>query len=350
MVYASGMKARSACLLGVGFLWASGLGFLACSSSSGGFQDGGGPDAASDNTTTFDVPQTDGTGHNDMNAADSPSDGGSDTGPVDSGLKGHCSPVNGSCDMVLQNCPKNQECVIVSDPSAESGLGVTSECQPTQSSEHLPAGSFCCPGSGNNPCDPGTTCQGDMCLGDAGSAGGGGRCTPACCPAEAGANTQNCGASPEGYVGTCDLSLTGGTSTKSDPSGLLYNCCTYESTCTIFAKPCAAGYTCLVQDMSGTSKCVVIDDADGGTTGGASGSSCLYENECAPGLECVTFDLPDGAMPANGQCTYLCYLTGGSPPFDAGIITSAPGKGGCPAKSSCESASFLPSWLGVCAP
>src|ERR1700722_8034548 len=107
------MKARSACLLGVGFLWASGLGFLACSSSSGGVPDGGGPDAASDNTTTFDVQQTDGSGQTDMNVSDSPpSDGGSDSGK-DSGLKGNCSPVNGpACDIVLQNCKAGQECVL----------------------------------------------------------------------------------------------------------------------------------------------------------------------------------------------------------------------------------------------
>jgi hypothetical protein len=337
MVYASRMKARHAFLAGLGLVWGGSVGFIACGGS-GGFSGDGGPDGAPE-ATMFDVPKVDNT---QPDVGPTPEGGGFDTGPADSGLTGHCSPVNGACDMVLQNCPKNQECVVITDTTAESGLGATTMCQPTQSSEHLPIGSFCCPGE-TNYCDPGTTCQGDPCLGDGGAGGGGGSCTPACCPADGGTNNQNCGTSPSGYIGVCDLSLSGG-------SGTLYEACTYESTCTIFVKPCGPGYTCLVQDMSGTSKCTVIDEVDGSTSGLSSGSTCAYDNVCAPGLECVTFPYSDGGLPPNGSCTYLCYTKTGSPPFDAGVLTTAPGMGGCPMGSSCSGASFLPTWLGVCAP
>ncbi len=341
------MKTRDTCLLGLGVLWGAGVGFLACSSSSGGFDDGGPSDGGTDITTMFDTGKdtyTPPPDHNHPDDAPHPTDGGSDA-PTDSGLKGGCSPVNGpACDIVLQNCPKDQECVIVSDPSAESGLGFTTGCQKSVSAEHLPSGTFCCPGD-TNQCDPGTTCVGDPCIGDAGSGGGGGRCSPACCPSDAGPNTANCGVSmPEGYLGYCDISLSGGNPIKGDDSGSLYTACTYESTCTVFVAPCSPGYTCLV-GTGGKSTCSTIDVIDAKAPEGlGNGAPCMYANVCAQELACIGF------ADAGYTCSYLCYIPGGSPPFDAGELTGKPGGGGCPKTYTCEGVTGFPSWLGVCDP
>jgi hypothetical protein len=187
---------------------------------------------------------------------------------------------------------------------------------------------------------------GNPCVGDAGSGGGGGACTPACCSSDGGPNTANCGTSPEGYVGTCDLNLTGNVTTPSDPTGILYNACTYESTCTIFAKPCGAGYTCIVESSSGTSKCIIIDEVDGSTGGLGLGVKCPANNACMPEMGCYSF-----SADASTECAWYCYVSGGTPPFDAGIITTAPGKGGCPSTYTCETDTMLlPPWLGICVP
>jgi hypothetical protein len=291
----------------------------------------------------FDVPTSDSKSH-DQTVNPDGSDGGD--GGRDAGLVGHCSPVNGpACDIVLQNCPPKQECVVVNDPTAESGLGETTQCMPTTGSEHLAAGAICCPSS-SNPCDPGLTCIGTACVGDA----GGGRCAPACCPGDGGTAIQaNCGFSSEGYAGSCSLELTGGKSTPTNEAGALYTTCLYASTCTIFAKPCGPGNICIVEDSTGTSKCVPIDN-DGGSVGLPSGGLCgNFANACAQGLACISHGLSDGGVSA-AACSYMCYLAGGTPPFDAGIITSAPGMGGCPSGQTCGGVTGFPSWLGACGP
>jgi hypothetical protein len=330
------MRTRRVCLLGFGLAWCSAAVFLAC--GGGGSAGDGGADASVD---TGDVAQRD--SHLDRIGKDSPVDRG-DAGPADSGLVGHCSPVNGpACDIVLQDCPSKEECVVVSDPTAESGLGFTTQCQPNTASEHLAAGATCCPG-GANPCDPGLVCIGSSCAGDA----GGGRCAPACCPGDAGAIQANCGFSPEGYAGSCSLTLTGGKPTAKDEAGALYTTCLYASTCTIFAQPCGPGDTCIVEDMAGTSKCVPISN-DGGSVGVSPGGLCGgFANACAQGLACIGLSFDGAVLPST--CNYMCYLTGGSPPFDAGIITSAPGMGGCPSGQACKAVGGFPTWLGACGP
>jgi hypothetical protein len=327
------MTGRYACLIGLVVVWSASSAFLACGGGSSGGD--GGTDASSDKTTMFDVSTSD-RSHTDSAPTDSPTDGGGDVVPTDGGVTGHCSRVNGpACDIVLQNCPSGQECVVVNDP--DSGLGATTSCQPNQSSEHLPAGSACCPSS-NNPCKSGLTCVGSSCVGDA----GGGQCTPACCPGDAGAIQANCGSSPVGYIGTCNLTDTDG--------AVLYSTCIYASSCTVFAQPCGDTYACTVQNKSGTSKCVQIYDPDGGPNGLPAGAPCSSGNSCEQGTQCISFIAPDGG-PGPYTCTYLCYISGGSPPFDAGIITTKPGAGGCPSGQTCSPDTMnLPAWLGLCGP
>jgi hypothetical protein len=338
------MNRRRAWLFGSGAVWVATSGFLACGGGAGTPGDGGMEASPGDATTMFDVPTDSGSDAADrtVNHNDGPSDGGGDVvTTTDTGLTGHCSRVNGpACDVVLQNCPTGQECVIVNDSHAESGLGLTTMCQDDQSSEHLPAGSPCCPQSPSNECKAGLTCQGANCEGDA----GGGRCTPACCPGDAGPIPANCGSSPEGYIGICDLGIT-----EAD-GAVIFDTCIYAATCTVFVSPCGSGYTCIVEEKSGASKCVEIFGIDGGTTGVPAGGRCAAENACAANLECISFGTPDGSY-GPSTCTYLCYTGTGSPPFDAGVLTGKPGSGGCPPKTTCEgNPASLPSWLGVCAP
>jgi hypothetical protein len=338
MVYASSMNGRHAFLIGLGLVWSASSAFLACGSGSSGGD--GGTDASTDNATRFDVPMSEQKNHTDSPLTDSPTDGGGDVVAMDAGLTGHCSRVNGpACDIVLQNCPSGHECVVVNDPTAESGLGQITSCQPTQSSEHLPAGSACCPGP-NNSCNAGLTCVGSNCVGDA----GGGQCTPACCPGDGGTVQANCGSSPVGYIGTCNLDLT-----IADGS-VLYTTCIYASSCTVFAQPCGATYTCSVENKSGTSKCVQIYNPDGGPNGLPAGAGCSSANSCEQGTNCISFISPDGGA-GPYTCTYLCYIAGGSPPFDAGILTGKPGAGGCPSGQTCNPDTMnLPAWLGLCGP
>ncbi len=318
---------RNAFLLGVAGVWSASAAFLACGNSSG---NGGGTDGGTDTTTMFDV-QTDKGG-----PAVDHFDAGHDTGAPDSGLVGHCSAVNGpACDLVLQNCQPGYECVVVN--TADAALGATTACVMKQASEHLAAGSPCCPNAPTNACDPGMTCVGTNCVDAAAPSG---RCTPACCPSEGGPNTSNCGSSPEGYVGHCDLQLTNA------DGAVLYNVCTYENTCTaLHVHPCATGYECLVSDNTGTSNCTIINGPGGSSTGAEAGATCQYANYCGDGMECITWGSSDA-----GQCSWLCYA-GGPTPFDAGVLTSMPGYGGCPKGATCMPAtSILPSWLGLCYP
>ena len=92
--------------------------------------------------------------------ASSPGDGGKD-GPVvrpEAGAEtgSSCvSPANvkGTCDVVAQNCPANQECVVAD--------GKNTECRAVETSQQLGVGHACCQGSGaGNPCLPGLMCIG----------------------------------------------------------------------------------------------------------------------------------------------------------------------------------------------
>jgi hypothetical protein len=330
------MNVGRACLGAVAATFFASAAFLACGGGGNGGADAG-PDASADTTTTFDV----GT-KKDARADVAPAEASRDAdkkkdAPVEGG---HCSPINGACDIVLQDCPANMQCGLVPDPTKP--IGYTTGCVPDQAYQHLPVGSFCCPAA-NDPCNPGTLCTGALCIGDGGSGGGGGRCSPACCFASA---INNCGVStPEGYPGECTL--------NEDINGMFaFTACAYLETCTLFEKHCPTGFTCEVQDKSGTSKCIVIDQVGGGGPSGIpAGSPCPMgtANACADGTGCFQFTLPDSGT--TNLCEYYCYLPGGSPPFDAGIITAAPGHGGCPAGYTCESAPMiLPTWLGICAP
>src|SRR4051812_44249849 len=144
---------------------------------------------------------------------------------VDSGKIGNCSPAKGKCDIVLQDCPAQQECIV---------NGTTTECQPVQATQQLGIGRACCPNGNGNPCLPGLTCVGSACT-DGGTPQA--RCSPACCAG----NDQACGKSdPEGISGTCDLTLV------DDQNVELYNVCTYRQRCQPFGiEPCKALETCL---------------------------------------------------------------------------------------------------------
>jgi hypothetical protein len=334
------MKKRHVCLLGLGAAWTTGGFLLACGGGSGGSFTDGGSDGATDTTTdhmmsTFDGHAPDNSQPQpDVIGSDSKLDGGSDA-PFDSGLVGNCSPVNGpACDIVKQNCPSGKECVILE--SADAALGVTTACEPTQTSEHLPVGHACCPNPSANPCDKGLTCIGANCVSDA----GGGTCSPACCPGgDGGMPSNNCGTSPEGYLGQCDLSITQG-------SDELFTACTYSQKCIpLDVAPCGTGYTCSVDNDAGAGDCIQINGPDGGTTGAPPGATCMFDNYCAAGLLCA-------GTSTTSNCLWECYV-GGTTPFDAGLVdasTGALGHGGCPSGYTCDGVTGFPSWLGVCVP
>lgn len=249
-------------------------------------------------------------------------EGGKD-GPVtqpEAGVEGggNCSPSNDKCDIVRQNCPAMQECVV--------GAGNKTECRPVDSSQQLPKGRGCCPSTSANPCLPGLTCVGNPCV-DGGPATTG-RCSPACCKGD----DQSCGKSdPEGISGACDITLVD--TASSTP---LYDVCTYRQTCKPFKiEPCTAGQTCLVEDKVGTASCV---DSFGKTNR----QPCTFGNECADGLICL------GGGDA-GVCHYVCLLPGATHPFDAGVEEGGAGKGGCPANEKCNiTITNTPSWFAAC--
>lgn len=246
--------------------------------------------------------------------------------PTEAGGKdggGHCTPIKGPCDVVLQDCPddkgKKQECVA-------SG-STTTECVPVQGSQQLGKGRACCSNNPTgNPCLPGLTCVGNPCV-DGGPQTG--RCSPACCDGDNAA----CGKSdPEGISGACDLTLVDSTS-KTE----LFHVCTYRERCKPFQQEsCKAGQICLMEDKAGTASCL-------GGGGKTNRQSCTFANECADGYVCA------GAGDA-GICRTVCLLPNTVSPFDAGLEEAGALKGGCPASESCLlSFTNLPAWYGACA-
>lgn len=279
-----------------------GLALAACSTSS--------PDATADGTDAT------------SESTSSPVDAGKDapTTRPDSGREaggGNCSAVKGGCDIVLQDCPPQQECVV-----DNSGVTV---CQPVQGTQQLPLGRACCPSTSSNPCLPGLTCVGSACV-DGGPATA--RCSPACCKGD----DQSCGKSdPEGISGACDLTLVDPTSNKE-----LYQVCTYRQRCQPFqVEPCKVGETCLVEDMAGTASCVT-------SAGKTNRQPCSFGNECADGLICL------GDVDAS-VCHYACVLPGSANPFDASVQSGGPGAGGCPVNEKCNiQIQDLPAWYAAC--
>jgi hypothetical protein len=238
-----------------------------------------------------------------------PEAGGGDAG-------GNCSPAKGECDIVLQDCPPQQECTV-----DNSGKTV---CQPVQASQQLPLGRACCPSTSANPCLPGLTCVGNECS-DGGPMTG--RCSPACCQ---GAD-QACGKSdPEGISGACDLTLV------DENQKPLYDVCTYRQRCKPFKiEPCGPGETCLVEDVVGSASCVT-------SAGKGNRQPCSFGNECADGFICLnTGDA--------GVCHTVCLFPGAVHPFDASVEQGGPGMGGCPANEKCDlRIKDLPSWFAAC--
>lgn len=234
---------------------------------------------------------------------------------VDGG--GNCSPAKGACDIVLQDCPPQQECTV-------DNTGKT-VCQPVQASQQLPMGRACCPSASSNPCLPGLTCVGNECS-DGGPMTG--RCSPACCK---GAD-QACGKSdPEGISGACDLTLV-----DPDTTQPLYDVCTYRKRCKPYkVEPCGAGETCLVEDAVGTASCVT-------SAGKGNRQTCTFANECADGFIC----LGNGDA---GVCHMVCLFPGSVHPFDAGVEQGGPLMGGCPSGEKCDlRIKDTPSWFAAC--
>lgn len=293
------LRARGAILFAAFVAADAGVALAACSTSS---PESDGVDATTTETSTPDA------------AKDSPvvqPDAGIDTGKI-----GNCSPAKGKCDIVLQDCPAQQECIV---------NGTTTECQPVQATQQLGIGRACCPSTTSNPCLPGLTCVGSACT-DGGTPQA--RCSPACCAG----NDQACGKSdPEGISGTCDLTLV------NDQNVELYNVCTYRQRCQPFGiEPCKALETCLVEDKVGSASCVT-------SAGKGNRQPCSFANECADGFSCFG----DGDA---GVCHQVCLFPGSVHPFDAGVEDGGPGKGGCPSGEKCQiQFGNRPSWFALCA-
>ncbi len=241
---------------------------------------------------------------------------------LDAGKVGNCSPAKGPCDIVLQDCPAQQECVV----SASNGT----ECRKVESSQQLPIGRGCCPNNpGGNPCLPGLTCVGTPCVDGGPTATG--RCSPACCKGD----DQACGKSdPEGISGACDITLY-----AADTNTALHDVCTYRQRCKPFkVEPCTATQVCLVEDKVGSASCV---DSFGKTNR----QPCTFGNDCADGFICF-----GGGADGGGTCHTVCLLPGSTSPFDASVEEGGPGKGGCPAGEKCDISNFkdLPSWFALC--
>jgi len=278
--------------------------------------------SSSDDTGATDTNDsgTDGTTGGDAKNDVVPSDGG--------GVKegGNCSVVKGACDIVLQNCPddskgQKQECVV-----SQTDKTLTTKCIAVQSSQTLPQGHSCCPGSAN-PCLPGLTCVGSPCV-DGGPVTG--RCSPACCKGD----DQACGLSdPEGIQGTCDITLFSGDTE-------LHDVCSYRQRCKPFGQePCKAGDLCIIEDKLGTAGCINSFEK-------ALGESCKFSNDCADGLFCFS-PLQDGGDP---KCRMICLTPNSTHPFDASVEEGGPLKGGCNPSEQCSITNFqdLPAWFSLC--
>ncbi len=324
---------RTLALLACGATLGLGIFVEACSSSSGGgFST---DDAGSDATVN--------TGSD--AAADGTTQGNGDGAAGDAG--GHCTPIMGACDIVLQDCPKSktgeaQECVV-----GGSGSNLVTQCAPTQASEQLPTGRACCPSNQGNPCLPGLECIGDPCPdagADAAAAIQTGRCSPHCC------SNDQCGVSdPEGISGACDLTLVSGGKD-------LYYVCTYKETCKpLGVQACKTAATgCIVQDKFGTGNCTPIFG-----TASKEHELCDGFTHCGDGMMCFFKQFPDGGQvflpdaSAAQECLYLCHTPNSATPFDGGLLTNAPGHGGCPAAETCKDVlnkSDFPAWLSLCLP
>lgn len=226
-------------------------------------------------------------------------------------------PFKGTCDPVLQNCPNGDQCIM----APGDGGAYSPQCQPP-STGSVPKGGKC---SSTSDCVSGTECI----------PANNGRCSPYCCGM---GMDQPCGSSvPEGYIGACQWSIQ--YPNTPSPGGSML--CGYPEGCKPFGiQPCAQGSTCLVKDMSGKADCTAIANPPGK----AAGASCMFANDCADGMMCV------GGGPDGGSiCMWACYSPPG--PFDGGIISGGPGKGGCPNGKTCSiGIGMLPTWLKVCTP
>jgi hypothetical protein len=295
---------RRGALLVVAFLFAdAAVGIGACSTSSPDVEGGG--DATPEATA----------GDASRDAPTVTPEAGIDTGKV-----GNCSPIKGKCDIVLQNCPAQQECVANGD---------VTECRKVEATQQLPIGRGCCPNAAGNPCLPGLTCIGSTPCVDGGPATTG-RCSPACCEGD----DQACGKSdPEGITGACDIQIVDST------NAVRYHACTYRQRCKPFnVEPCKAGEICLVEDKVGSASCL-------GTFGNKGNREpCAAANDCADGFICLGSGADGGST-----CHYACLLPGSTHPFDASVEQGGPGMGGCPANEVCNlHITDLPAWYAAC--
>lgn len=241
-----------------------------------------------------------------------------------------CHPVPGPCDLILQDCPRDdrgapQECVAARGTDG----GIVTACRAVQPSQQLPLGKSCCTASGDNPCLPGLVCTGGPCA-DGGEVTG--RCSPVCCPGD----DSLCGqSSPEGIAGECNLLL-------SNASGeTIFQACTYRERCKQFGiERCGTNKACVLDDRYGSSSCVALREG----SGKAPGAECKYANECQDGTICIG----DGKT---GHCRSTCLTPGAVTPFDAGGLPMGAGTGGCPVGEECSlllSRESFPAWMSLC--
>jgi len=215
--------------------------------------------------------------------------------------------VQGTCDLLLQNCPSPYTCTV-----QQAGSTWRTECA-TVGTGTKTLGTAC---QGHSDCAPGLRCTVN-------------KCTRPCCSQREAAICKG---------GQCDLSVYFG----SGGTGRI-NVCTFSPTCSPWAGNCPAGperdchaagndrFLCDVPNYS----------PDGGST---IGKPCTYRNDCGDSQYCQLTS-SSGTV---GVCRWLCRATATGGP-DAGAVGGQPGQGGCPGGTACRAFSS-PSWLGVCLP
>ena len=242
------------------------------------------------------------TGHTDSASGDGivqDSGGGTDSTPHDTAKtdSGTVKDTSGDTPSTCVSHHKDDECDMVAQDCSD----------PTQTCEYDPA-------VGHSTCGSralGTGTKGDACKAptdcDAGLFCYENHCTPACCTGD----NSVCGSTKGGIAGACNLDIT---SSADAGDIVIYQVCTYATTCHPFSCECDSGSICLFDTAPDSFTC--DPPAKPAALSAKPGDPCTYENDCGEGQGCFS----TGGGPS--KCLLFCNL-GAS---DAGAISpcSAP--------------------------